>query len=274
MSCRDFHISLSGEVELAKVNTKILTLSEVKGVIPSGYSGEDSVVFVNRYIERWIRKQVKLSEAERLFLTSEGDIDARVEEYRQSLLIKRLEEFYVEASIDTIYTDSQIEEYYQNNKSNFKLSGDIVKGEVLRIPLKDSQTKRLKELFESSSSSKRKDLLSICEKNDFEFVSLTERWVEADELLDLLPMVRRDESYKVLSRSGVNHLSDDSYDYYYTIEEYKRSGDVAPVEWVRSTIRKILSTERQQNLIKGHEDRLYNVAEEQRSIERYAPKAQ
>ncbi len=267
-SCRDFQINLSGDSVLAQVGATSLMQSELSSVVPQEYHGEDSVVFVELYIDKWIRKQVKLREAERIFVASQEDVEAKVEEYRQSLLIKRLDEHFVRSSIDTLYTEREIEDYYQINSNNFRLNREIIKGEIMRLPLDDKQTKKLVELMKSDSETKRKDLLSICEKNGYEFIELSSSWILGTEMLDYLPLTRGDKTSKLLSQSGVNHVSDDNYDYYYQILEYKKVGDVAPLEWVSATIRQILINERQQNLVKSREDKLYLEASSEGIIKR------
>ncbi len=268
VSCRDFHVNFVGGTVVAEVDGKQLMLSELDGVVPKEYQGADSVAFVDVYIDKWILRQVKLREAERIFVNSEVDIEALVKEYRQLLLIKRLDEHCVSSSLDTIYSDNQIANYYQNNSSNFRLNSRIAKGEVLRVPLDSDQTKKLESLMESNSESKRADMISICEKNDFAYVDLSASWVEDNQILDLLPLVRGEHTDKLLSQRGVHHMSDGGYDYYYQIFDNKDVGDVAPLEWVRSTIRTILITERQQALIKGNEDQLTQQAQEEGVVRR------
>ncbi len=268
VSCRDFHVHLVDDRVVAEVADSRLKQSDIASVMPKEYRGDDSVAFAEVFVDKWIRKQVKLREAERIFFTSEADIEAMVEEYRQLLLIKKLDDRFVGMSIDTTYTEHEISTYYQNNVSSFRLNRDIVQGEVLRVPLKSDQTKKLIGLMGVDSESKRKDFLSICEKNGFEFTELTSRWVEATELLDLLPLVRNDDLDKLLVKSGVNKMSDSEYDYLYRITDYRRAGDVAPLEWVRSTIRTILVTERQQKLLRENEQILFEKAIEEGVVKR------
>lgn len=260
VSCRDFHVNLVGDAVLAEVDGKSLMKSELATVVPKEFSGEDSVAFVEVYIDKWIRKRVKLREAERIFVTSGADIEAMVEEYRQLLLIRKLDERCVGSSIDTVYTDQQIADYYRDHSSNFKLNREIVKGEVLRIPLGSDQTKKLEKLLASTSESMRADMVSICEKNGFEYTDLSSSWVDAVEIFDLLPIVRGEDNDLVLTHRGIEHIKDSSYDYYYQIFDHRSVGDEAPLEWVRSTIRTILVTERQQALIRSNEESLYGAA--------------
>ena len=64
------------------------------------WSARDSVAFVNRYVEKWVHKQLKLHEAEELFSDAEQDIDSLVEEYRQALLIRKFDQHLIEERID------------------------------------------------------------------------------------------------------------------------------------------------------------------------------
>ncbi len=249
-----------GDSVLAEVDGKQLMESQLATAVPKEYRGEDSVAFVEAYIDKWILKQVKLREAERVFIGSEADVEALVEEYRQLLLTRRLDERHIRSAMDTVYTEQQISQYYHDHATNLKLNSKIAKGEVMRIPLDHDQTKKLKTLMASNAETKRADMLSICEKNGFEFIDLSTSWVDATEILDLLPLVRDEETDKLLSKRGIFYMSDNSYDYYYQIFDNRDVGDVAPLEWVSSTIRTILNTERQQALIKSNEETLYSEA--------------
>ena len=260
VSCRGV-APVSEEADfVAKVGDKRLTISQISTMMPKGYHGEDSVAFVHLNIDKWVRNQVKLREAERQFATSQADIEARVEEYRQSLLMKQLDEQYLSSTIDTVFTDDQLTQYYQNNIDNFRLNSNILKGNYLRTPKSIKNGATLAKLMESDEESKHKDLLSLCEKNGYTYVSLSTKWVDANELLDSLPLTRGDELSKVLSKRGVTHISDENYNYYYKIVEHRAVGDIAPQEWVESTIRQILTTERGQALINERDESLYDVA--------------
>ncbi|MDE5851937.1 MAG: hypothetical protein K2H25_04010, partial [Alistipes sp.] len=80
---------------MAEVGSSKLRVPDVQSAVPAGVKGADSMAFVRVFVDRWVRKQLKLQEAEVLFSASEADIDRQVEEYRQTLLIRKLEQQYV-----------------------------------------------------------------------------------------------------------------------------------------------------------------------------------
>lgn len=128
-----------GRVVLAEAAGRKLYAREVKAAIPKGVVGEDSVAFVNRYVEKWVHKQLKLHEAEELFSDAEQDIDSLVEEYRQALLIRKFDQHLIEERIDTLVTADQIAAYHREHASDFKVNQTLVKGRIVRFDANNRQ---------------------------------------------------------------------------------------------------------------------------------------
>ena len=55
------------------------------------------------------------------------EIIALIEKYKRELLIDKYKQAVVQQELDTIFTDSDIDEYYQNNKEIFRLNENLVK---------------------------------------------------------------------------------------------------------------------------------------------------
>ncbi len=69
-----------GDETLARVGRTELTVRDVLSAVPAGMNERaDSTAFVDLYVDRWVRKQASLGEAERLFTASAEDIDRMVE---------------------------------------------------------------------------------------------------------------------------------------------------------------------------------------------------
>ena len=92
-ACQELPDYLVGDNTVARVGRKELRMSELEHVVPQALGSADSADFVSMYIDKWIAKQLKLEEAELIFSESESDIEAKVEEYRQSLLIRKIEQY-------------------------------------------------------------------------------------------------------------------------------------------------------------------------------------
>ena len=133
-ACQEMPRYFGSDSTLARAAGNELRLSDVQSVVPQGLTGRDSAAFLRVYVDRWVRKQLMLQEAELLFSSSEEDIDRMVEEYRQALLIRRLDRHYVDRNVDTVFTDSAITAYYEAHKADFRSDRTLVKGRILQFP--------------------------------------------------------------------------------------------------------------------------------------------
>ncbi len=258
-ACQELPRYFSGDEVVAEAADHELLRRDVEAAVPQGIVGEDSVAFVNLYVDRWIKRQLKVAEAEQLFSSSEGDIDRMVEEYREALLIRKLEQHYVDLKIDTIFTAEEIAAYYKQHKSDFKLDHTLVKGRIVRIPEHFRQASQLKALMGSGDESRRQDFRDICAKNDFVVHELTEQWVDFSEFLALLPTLRSESYDKLLASSSVQEMSGRNFRYYFQIVSVLRDGDAIPLERVEPMIRRILFNNRQSEIIRSHEEALYEA---------------
>lgn len=270
-ACQELPRYFSGEKLLAKVGDKELVVDELVRAIPSGLSEADSAAYAHVFVDRWVRRQLKIQEAEQLFSSSVADIDRQVEEYRQSLLIRKLDQFYVDRLVDTTFTAEELEAYYNSHKSDFKLDHPIVKGCVVRVPKGYRQRARLKELMASKQPSRQQDFRDICLKQEFRLDDYTTAWVDWSDFLNQLPTMRSESYDALLSKTGIQEMSDRENYYYFRIDEVRRAGDVVPLERLQQTIRRILFNGRQQQVIRDHEEQLYNASMEEGAVRLYTP---
>ena len=236
--CRELPRYFTSDTTIARAGGKELKIRDVLSVVPQGLTGDDSAAFMRVFVDRWVVKQLKLQEAETLFSSSAADIDKMVEEYRQALLIRKLDQHYVDRSIDTVFTDDEIAAYYNAHKADFKLDRPIVKGRIVRFTEGYRQAAKLKTLMASKTEAQQQDFRDICEKNDFTISDFRDQWVDFSDFLSYLPTPRSQ-----------------SYDYF-QIEAVRREGEPIPPERLRGIIRRILFNQRQGEIIRRHEEEL------------------
>lgn len=258
--------ALLGDV-VAMVDNTSLTREEVSSVVPSYLLGSDSLNFAQQYIDKWIKRQIKVAEAERIFSSSVHDIEMMVDNYRQALLTQRLDQYFVNSSNQLTIHDEQIKSYYNQHNDNFRLDRHIVKGRILRMPLKYGGESKLKSMMSSNSKDSRLNLISMSEKStEYELEELTETWIDYDEFLSKLPIVRDSKSKVYMTRQGVQTLKDDDWSYLFEITAYRSAGYVAPLERVEDRIRKILTSDLQAQIIRNREAELYEMARKRNAV--------
>lgn len=259
-ACQELPNYFVDDTTVARVGRKELRLSDLEHIMPQSMSGVDSTNVVGAYIDRWIAKQLKLEEAELIFSASAGDIERKVEEYRQSLLIHKIEQYYIDNEPTTIVTDEDVNKYYDAHKSEFRLDKTIVKGRVVAFGEKYRQRDKLFEMMRSPKAERQKDFKDICIKNGFALEEFTE-WTDWSYFLSTLPTSRTRNYDTLLAKKGsVQKMSADGLIYYFQITEVLNKGDIKPQELAREDIIRVLRTLRRSEAIRSREETIRSQA--------------
>ncbi|MDR2891363.1 MAG: hypothetical protein LBV18_07225 [Alistipes sp.] len=266
--CKEFPNPFDGDRVLAKAGKESLSVTDVEKVFPTGIAGADSVAWVESYVDRWVRDNLKLQEAERLFGDDAAD-EELVQRYRNSLATRKLEQYFINSMAgDSLCTEDELRKYYDEHRSDFVLDRSIVKGRVVAFPTSFRQKARLRELLESQpGSDSRLELEAMLSKNGFAFRE-TGGWMEYSEFLALLP-TRRNEKYDdLLTRRGIQEMTDGGTTYLFSIPEARTPGMTSPYEMVSDVVRWTVTSRRRAEIIRAAEDSLYRraLAEEEASV--------
>lgn len=266
-SCREAS-TLFGYDTVAKVGGNTLTATEISVAVPKGLTGSDSVSYVDSYIDKWIIRQLKLQEAELIFSSSEADIDRMVEEYRQSLLIRKIEQYYLDKDVNFQISDSDVEEYYKAHKSDFRLTSPVVKGYVVAVPEKYRRREWILQMLRSPKTGKFEEAEQVCLKNNFRLVKYQD-WVDYAEYLAHLPLLRSANHEKLLSERSVQQIHHQSTYYYFRVTDMLKAGEPMPLFMAKDKILRILTNRRQGEIIRNNEERIRRNANENGLVKLY-----
>lgn len=264
-SCRRLSTLFDEEPLIARVGESKLHKADLRTIFAPGMTEQDSVKLLERYVEAWVKRQLKIQQAERLFPESAPDIERMVEDYRSSLLTYRLDQFYVDSRLDTMIAPESIEAFYNEHRSDFMLDRAIVKGVVVRLPADHRQRVQVRELM-AGSGDKYQDFLELSRKNGFTVREFT-AWTDFADFLNALPLSRLGSHDELLEKTTVQEMPDGGDVYYVLITESRRAGDAMPIERVSETIRRVITNQRRQEIVRSYEDSIYNAALSTRDVE-------
>jgi hypothetical protein len=214
-------------------------------------------MLLEAFATAWVRKQVKLQEAEMMFAA--GDVEDKVRTYRNNLLTQMLDDHYAGINIDTVILAPQIQEHYRLHRETFRLDRPLVKGRIVRVPNTFRQHAQLRELMASESPQRQQSFLEMCAKNNLE-LTVVERWTPFRDFLAGVPtLAGRNYDYMIPVRK-VQELADADNKYYIQITESAAKDQQAPVEWVEPLIRTTILSQRRGAVIRAQEDSLYSAA--------------
>lgn len=276
ISCRELPDYLVGDNVVARVGRVNLTKEDLAEVIPAGLTGEDSVAYVRNYVDKWLVRQLKIDEANELFPESEHDIEKLVEDYRQSLLTSRVDQYYVDKLASGDVSDEEIAEYYNSHKADFTLDRTLVKGRVLRFSATYRQSKTLKTQMQKALSSQadEKALSDVCQKNGFLMIDNRAAWINFSDFLANLPVTAAQDNEPLLDKLGVQEMKMGNDRYYFDFTSVCRKGNVAPLEVVSDNIRRILITRRRAEIIRSHEQEILHSAKQEGKARVFGEEAQ
>lgn len=265
VACRDMQsIPPHGDV-VAKVGNNVLTVAEIKEMTPANLTGTDSLSFVKLYVDNWLIRQLKVEEAGTLFSNEVREIEKLVSDYRQSLLMRRVDQYHIDKNMSDDFTDDEITLYYNSHKANFVLDETLVKGVIVVCNNSSRKSTVLEDNIErvGSSASAIKTLEDACLKNGFTLINHYDAWVSFSDFLSNLPTTKSQNYDHILDRVGVQEIVANNTRYYFFIASACRKGNIAPVEVVSDNIRRILITQRRSEIIKSHEQAILDKAFEE-----------
>lgn len=265
--CREVPRYPGGGRVLAEAAGRKLYLRDTRTVVPGGMTGEDSAAFMQRYVDKWVRRQLKLQEAERLFSESERDIDSQVEEYRQALLIRKFDQHLIDERLDTLVSAEEIAAYHKAHAADFRVNQTLVKGRIVRFDAANRQAPKLRRLMVRHAAADRQEFADLCVKNNFELSDFSSDWVLFSEYLSYLPILQSRSYDALLTAEGVQEMSDSHSRYYFEITDVLRPGDPEPLERSEATVRRILYNQRQNEIIRSYDEQLYREAAEAGRVE-------
>ncbi len=254
---------------IAKAGGQELFEDNIIGLIPSNSSPNDSAVFVEKFVDDWIKKQLMISRAQDVIDFNEAEIQQKVLEYQYALMVHDFEKRYIDQNIETDVTEEEILAYYDEKSENFILRENLTKCLYFKIPSSAPNLQR----FRRSLRNYPRDSAEVWDySNQFSVRAFLDNslWVRFDEVIQETPLKEINDKTRFLESTSSVENSDEDYTYFLKIFEYKLVGEIAPIEFVRESISDIIINKRKIELKKELEKNIYEEAKASNAFEIYS----
>ena len=248
-SCDIFKLQEKENVKsdiIAIVNTEKLFKDDIKSIIPSNVTKQDSIIIVKSYVKDWAVQRLLLDKAKNnSSLEVVNEIDELVKDYKESLLINSYKEELVKQRLDTLITENEIDSFYKVNKENFKLNEELIKIRYLHISENINDKDEILKLFKSDDILDLEDL----EKQElsFKFHQFNDSvWTAVDKVLLKLPFSKE----KLLKKTKFIQKQDSLGLYLVAIKDVLPRNEIAPVSYIKPTIKQMILHRRKIELIR------------------------
>lgn len=236
-----------------------LTDKDINLILPQDVSEEDSLKLVQSYIEEWVKQKAIVDKAEEnideLILK---EIDNKMVEYRQDLLVNAYNNYLIEKNIKDSVTDEEIQAYFDENKESFPLSKSIVRFRAITVDKEDAA--KAESLFNSGKDDDFDELMKLVLTSGLPYHDKDSAWYSVDVLSAQFPKLGEDNNLNQLLNRRRIKLNDESLVTMIRVLNLKPKGSEAPYDFVKPTIKNLLLNKRKLNLLGDLQKELYKEA--------------
>lgn len=259
----------STDKPVARVFSKYLYQNDLSEANKTHAPADERAALEKKFITEWIEQQLMLMKAETVIDPNSDDIQKKLADFRQNLLIYEYEKEFLKEKLDTSVSEETIKNYYQKNINLFHLKQNIIKGYYIKFPNNTPRLDRIKTLMWSEKQKDKTELKSYCLRfSPFYNLDAT-IWLNFDDLIKNSPLAGISNKTVFVENTKFAENNDAHFTYFLRITEYKTSHAPTPLELVKQDIKSTIINERKIKLIKELRSTIYKEAKEKKDLEVY-----
>ena len=254
---------------IARVGDTYLFREDIASLLKNNMSRQDSASFVTNYINNWASKQLLLSKA-KINLPEDklAEFEQLVANYRTDLYTTAYKEALVQQTQDTAISISQLSNFYEKEKENFKLKEKLVKLRFIELPQqfldKETVIKKLKRF--NGEDIAYLDSIGV----QFKKLNFNDSiWVMASRVIEEIPPLTFENQDKYLKKSQFFELQDSIGVYLAKVTDILEINDIAPLSFIEPTIKQVLLNKRRLDYIRKLETEIIDEAIKEKEFEVY-----
>ncbi|MAZ50932.1 MAG: peptidylprolyl isomerase [Flavobacteriaceae bacterium] len=254
---------------IAKYKSNYLFFEDIKKYIPKNLSEKESLVLIENEIAKWAKNHILIEQANiNLNNEKKNQLLVMAKEYSDELFSFHYKEKIVKSLMDTVVNQNSIDEYYKQNKINYKLNEDIVKARFIKISNENFEIPNIRNRFRRFNKSDISFLDSI--SLQFSAYSFNDSiWINKDVFFSKLPEVRDYVKNNIVKKNLFYQLEDSLELYLIKVSESALRNTIAPIDYLEPTLRQILVNKRKLEFIRNFENELYIDAIQTKELEIY-----
>ncbi len=244
---------------LAQAYGATLSMNDLDKQLTGLSTYSDSSFVINQAVDQWLMDRILHQEAKKK-LTQTKNIDALVEDYRNSLLIHEYEKLIISENLNTEISQAEIDTFYNKFKKDFVLKEDIVRSLHIKIP-KNLDNDSLKTLWKTEDLPGLKTYLS---KHQTILHLDPDFWINKRHLSNIFPesLIKKIN----FDRTETYSQEDGNFKFYVKILDRKKAGEDAPVNQVKHIIQQRILHNRSERVLKKKRKELFNKSIENKNI--------
>lgn len=256
-TCQDQEVD-KGEV-VASVYGKNLYKTDLESISFDGIGYNDSIVRARAFIDKWIRNQLLIYQAENNLNAADLDFSKELESYHNSLIINKYETELVSQNLNTEVSEEEILDYYKNNSGNFRLNRNILKYISVTIDNKSRFKRVFTVLLRDHDSLLIDSITSLADRRALSYNTDLSQWHNFDDFAKAHG-ITADNQEAFLDENRFLIFNNEGEITLLRISEYRKIGEESPSEFETNRIKFIILSNRKKKLLDKLYDDLYTKA--------------
>ncbi|MEJ6754936.1 MAG: hypothetical protein QNK57_07130 [Flavobacteriales bacterium] len=254
ISCK----SESNEKNLARFKDVYLNKSGIINEVPITLNQEDSAIFADNYIHKWLVNQMIMDKSEEMIPMEVQKVEKKINKYKMSLISYEFEQFYINKRLDTSISKFQISNYYDNHLDDFVLNDYVVKCMYLKVPKKSKFIKEIKRNYSLTNEEMIDEIMKIGQNEEVSLYYNPEEWVFFDDLMKQIPILEKYSKIEFIKKKKKVILEFNNYIYFVNVFDYIIKNGTSPLSFEENKIKSIILNQRAKSLRKKLRQDLYN----------------
>jgi len=255
-ACQRTGNASANQETLVKVNDRSVIREDIESQIPKGLSPEDSLIRAGSLVKKRIIDMLMDDVAYQNIGDERAEIDKLVNEYRRSLIRHRYQERLVNDRVSATIRDYEQMAYYEENKEQFVLSENLIKGLFLKVPLSAPGIDNIRKWYVQRSEESLEKIEKYSLQNALIYDIFYDNWVGFDEVMEKIPQKIANPA-QFLKVNNHMEVSDSDYVYFLSIAERLPAGNIAPFDYVKTQIYSMLLNQRKIDYLREFGEKIY-----------------
>ncbi len=253
------------DIILAEVGAHVLRLSDVVNDVPAEVYAADSLRVIANYQRNWVNRKLKVNEARRLRLDQNPEVQRRVRQATESILVDAFNEAVYLDVMDEPVTRTEAQSYYESNKDKFILAERHVRfRHMIAASLTDAQNARNALMRGRSWASIAEDFSVNPQKairTSRQFFPISTAALHFEEMNTFLQVIG------ITEISPIRRIGDQFH--FVQLVEAREAGDHPQIDWVIDQITDWLMLERRRKHLRSMEQSLFLKAQANNELRVY-----
>lgn len=253
---------------IAKVYEFELTEEDLKHEALRKSENLDSGAFTESFIKKWINQMVVIHHANLESGIDINEINKKVDDYKNQLLVHFYENEVIKRDLDTIVKEETIKDYYQKNKIDFQLKDYLVKVLYLKVSEDAPDLNKVANWYRLNGENDAESIIKYASMYATNFYFDQTNWIYFDEITKEIPLTDINKD-RFITKKGDIKFNEEGYIYFLNIIDYKLKNAVSPIEFEKDNIKQRILNARILQLRKKINTDLIQKAENENAIKRY-----